>query len=267
MSRRDASRGIPENPDDLIDALLEGAELRAVMSPDSRLPFLKTEAKYLETVDLPFVVICDGVIWGNTRKSHVSYKPGESSINVFYFSYSPQKPYYGLSDSCSIAEAVATKKIDFRLLPLSQYSSFEFRLSGAYSPVWQLDTPKETQRLYEAIKDACRFRLAVKFNSGNWMIAPVNIPYWYVETSTFKVTTDFDFLPNAFINPRAFDEHLARTASAFLTSENPARSIDLKMPPIFTFVEFHSDGSYLDFATIPTGERKQAMDAILFAAD
>ena len=260
------SRDIPADAAGLTQALLGGAELRVVMSPDSTLPFLKKEARYLETIELPIVVASESAVWGSTRKTHVSFIPGESEILVTYFSYTPHRPYYGMSDSCSISDAIKDKVINFRLLPIQQYSFVEFRLVDHFRPVWRLGETEDFSPVRTAIDRGARFRLAIRFESGNWVIAPVHIPYWFEDTSTFKVTTEHDFLPKAFISPDGFDRHLQETAKDFLEADTAAKSIDMKLKAVFTFVELYCDGTFHDFATIPTGVKKTAKDAILFTA-
>jgi len=260
------SRAIPADPAGLIDALLGGSELRVVMSPDDTLPFLKKEPRYLETIELPIIIASDTAVWGSTRKTHVSFIPGESDILVSYFSYTPHRPYYGMSDSCSVVDAIKTKAVNLRLLPIQQYSFVDFKLVDHFKPVWRLGRTDDLAPIRSAIADGARFRLAIRVDSGVWVIAPVHIPYWFEDTSSFKVTTDYDFLPNAFVNPVGFDKHLQENAKDFVESDTVARSIDLKLKAVFTFVELYSDGSFHDFSTIPTGDRKMVRDAILFAA-
>lgn len=267
MSTSNPPREIPADPGHLTDALLEGSELRVVMSPDDTLPFLKQEAKYLETIELPIVVISKDVVWGCTKKTHITFVPGKGGMSINYFSYTPHRPYYGVSDSCSIVDALKSKKVNLRLLPIQQYSFIEFKLADQFKPIWTLGKPSDPLTLRAAIRNGARFRLAIRFQSDVWVIAPVHIPYWFEETSTFKVTTDYDFLPNAFFNPIGFDAYLQDTASEFVESDSIAKSVDLKLGAVFTFVEFYSDGSFLDFSTIPTREKKQAADAIVFAAN
>lgn len=255
----------PDDPVALTDLLLNGWDLRAYLSPDPTLPYWWPEEAYTETLQLPFVIVTDDVVWGITRHNHLSFVPGRSQTGLNAFAYSPQKPYYACVDHIAPKKAIGGEKQGLSFFPLRQYTVAQFRLASTHEPVWRMQTPEALTPLDNAIKQGRTFRLAIQFDNDVWVISPVDIPYRYIDQDRFKVTTDCCFLPGVLARPAATEQKIRDILPSFFDVENVMQQVNIQTATVSSFVEFHNDGSYYDLSKIKDARSATARNAIILA--
>lgn len=166
----------------LAAAILEGASLYALMTPDPRLPANSPE--YLENYQFDTIHLSGDHFWAYPQVFVTDPVHG-TLVNLCYPSDTRLVCRFAYGSSLFDAEPG-----NFIVMPGDAYRDFEFRVRHDHRIIYDSETTTDTAPLAAAIEEGAVFRCAMLLPSGVWHVAPVHLAFFYPGDRSFKLTTE-----------------------------------------------------------------------------
>ncbi len=204
---------------DIVPAALAGREVRISLQPDETVDGRQGEATYIEALQLPHVIVCDGHLWATQRKV-LARVGGPGEVGTDYYAY-----YSGLDVFASVFYPEGndiSKTARSRLMSSGRYKALRWTARGAFEPVYDSAASTSLDALVEAIRDCARFRARVDLAGGYSQIHPVVYPFYYPDDDAMVVETEMQYFPDFMrVGRSTLLEQLGERAAIFRDYRDP----------------------------------------------
>lgn len=208
--------------DGVLDAVLQGSDLRIFLEPDDTVARRLGNERYIECLRLDHVVAAGGHFWG-CQAPQVATEDALGFYRSFY-SYYSGLDLFGISGVRSDAAARDRRPQMSKLLSTGRYRRLDWFVGPAWTPVYDSARPADKAALIEAI-EACRiFKARIDFEDGAQQVHPIFYPFYYPDSDRIDLQTDLHFFPEYMrYDKQALIAWLGPHADVFADYRDPAR--------------------------------------------
>lgn len=201
---------------DIVDQVLRGADLRVVLKANPKY----NEDCYVESYDLPHIIVSGGVFWAAMRTAHLpnSFLTVGRQLGQDKFFVDITKPIqycYSNFYRFVIVSTYIGKLV--RYYNADAYETIDFMASDGYELVYQSSKPLDCDMIREKTRQGKKMKVCFELRDGVFHISPLHTAEVY-EGKAPKFYTDADALPQV-----VFDHDFCDQASNTFTNLSKAR--------------------------------------------
>ncbi|MDF1750753.1 MAG: hypothetical protein P1V34_17960 [Alphaproteobacteria bacterium] len=252
----------------LAAAIADGARLSVFLEPESEKNTLAhPRPRYIESYPLPHICVKDDQVWGATRRTHLTHKPGDRVDSVTSFTYTDALPLYCLSSYNDEIALLQKRTLLTRLLSAKQYRRLELIARPAGPCVWRDTQPKNLSALDTSIQAGHAHYITFIDPNGTLRSHPLDLAFLFPESGDVEFRIEHAALPEAFFDPIAFETKLSRSIPDLEKSlNNPAFGGQSTMAAYLTFRCIDGTGSAYGITDIQPNTRHTCTDVKVYAA-
>ena len=223
---------------EIIDKVLDGCTLRTFMIPDPVIP--SNHPEHLEGLELPHIIISDGLMWAKSDASHLNHSLGSSFGGLHAWCYSSPTDLFA-------SYTPETSKLF--LMFKSRYKKHVFIPKNDFTLIWDSQENTSTEAIRANIEAGAKLKIAMLDTEDIWNIHPIGLPFYYPDSRTFQLKTAVDEYPFAFRSrqePSKLGVVLEEKSGGDVKG-----AYAVKVPGWFAFYCVKSDGTYYNYYDLP----------------
>lgn len=192
-SRRAAIEAHHNRAEGLATQALAGAEIRIFLEPDATVRSRGGSKRYIESLDLPHVIVKNGAMWAAQRNFALRleapvYQPS-------FFAYFTGADLFANTQYTREDNALS-KSARSLLMSTGRYKALRWMEAPTrYETVYDSDTPEDRVAFVKAIHAVKKFRARIDFADGLSQVHPVFYPFYYPDSDRIEVQTEPQFFP------------------------------------------------------------------------
>ncbi|OPX94334.1 MAG: hypothetical protein A4E53_00085 [Pelotomaculum sp. PtaB.Bin104] len=227
--------------DSFVDNVINGASLRVFLIPNPSIP--ENLPEYMETYELPHVVINGNALWGKTsRENHLSIIHINNRVNytTSSFCYTNIAPVF-----CNYAKT-REHTGDTVIMNQKRYSVLEWITANDSELIWDSERDDNTDAVKTALLRGAIFKVVMQDEEGIWNIHPVDLCFYYKDNKQFLIKTYVDTYPVFFRSPEQTREIASWFFKKILDNDplNAHPTKQFPIPIVYAFYAISSDGTY-----------------------
>ncbi len=247
-------------PVDLVDQTLEGAIVTIFLEPDDSIQNRQGKQTYIESLELPHLILNGENVWGFQRHHCVQHTRGAAFDGFSYYGYASGADLFANVSYETRFSVLKERRVNVLLMSSGRYRALEWKAKGGASPVFSSSAPDKLDDMIAAIRDGARFVMALMDEAGLWHVHPVHYPFYYPEERQLHLQTEALFYPAIFEAEITAVAAMADQAEGgILDRDNPAgreRSLALSVEARSTYRSVFADQGYYGLFDLFTTENR-----------
>ncbi len=179
----------------VLEQLLEGYDLRMFLRPDDSVKNRSGTETYIESLDLPHIIVNDDGFWACLRNLTLSVSEGP--LMSGFFSYYSGMDVFSNSTYRSIEDAVQRNPQRSLIMSTGRYEQLRWIVHGHPKLVYDSDKePTALNDYIEAITGGARFKVIIHMTDDSVQIHPVVYPFYFPNDDRLDLQTEVQFFPD-----------------------------------------------------------------------
>ncbi len=251
----------------LAAAIADGARLSVFLEPEfEKSTLAHPRPRYIESYPLPHICVKDGQVWGATRRTHLTHKPGDRIDSVVSFAYTDSLPLYCLSSYNDEMAVLNKRTLLTRLLSANQYRRLDLIARAAGPCVWRDTQPNNLKTLNASIQAGNGHYITFTDHNSIMRSHPLDLAFLFPDSGAVEFRIEHTALPEVFYDPIAFETKLSRSVPDLEKAlANPDFGGESAMAAYLTFRCIDGSGSAYGVADIVSNTRHTCTDVRVYA--